>query len=318
MEDILNTPVPRMVIAQQAFQRAPAEPLDIGEAYTGIFGNPKMLATDRELRPRLPRGSNNWQTQDHGQAMMWGSLSNRRGQFYAPFASPAGFNSWKLQHPKSPYTFTSQDIDGDKIDDAVVKDDQNRYISVNGMGMKTSNWGAMGPYYERRTQKRIGFEKRVGLRDEDGKLVIAGIAKAFRDNYLKDIYESILDPAKFQDEDTINRVKAIRKAVPMGFASKVFVRNVMDQEAAKYLESKSQIVNEANIKRVKALKLFKVSIARMLGSAAKNNDTLQAIKRSLRDTIYNETPDHIKLETIPTWDDFKIVDRPVVDDVFEE
>jgi hypothetical protein len=77
-------------------------------------------------------------------------------------------------------------------------------------------------HYEQRTQKKIAFEHGEGLRDADGKLIIPGIAMAFRDNYLKDIYETILDPAKFASEQDRELVKSIRKAVPMGMASKVF------------------------------------------------------------------------------------------------
>jgi hypothetical protein len=82
----------------------------------------------------------------------------------------------------------------------------------------------------------------------------------------------------------------------------------MTQEAIKYLNGKGVPVNGDNIKRVRSVKKFKAAVARMLGSAAKNNNTLQLIKASLRDTIYNETEGRIKLETIPTWDAFKIID----------
>jgi hypothetical protein len=215
-------------------------------------------------------------------------------------------------HAKSGYTFNLQDIDGDGIPEAAVRDEQNRYISVNGMGVKSSNWGTMGPYYEQRTQKKIAFEQREGLRDGDGKLIIAGIAKAFRDNYLKDIYDAILDPAKFGNEQEKELVKSIRKAVPMGMASKAFVKKFMTQEATKYLNSQQIPVTDENIKRVKSIKKFKAGIARMLGSAARNNNTLQLIKRSLRDTIYDETEGKIKLEEIPTWNAFKIIDPVAV------
>jgi hypothetical protein len=64
---------------------------------------------------------------------LFGSKGDRKGVFTSSFASKRGFELYKLQHPKSGYTWEKILMRND-IPERIIKDKTGRITSVNGKG----------------------------------------------------------------------------------------------------------------------------------------------------------------------------------------
>jgi hypothetical protein len=275
---------------------------NIRGVYDGAIGNPKYPKADR---PKI-KGGSPWQPQTPEQGVMWGSVADRKGQFYAPFTNTVGFDIYKKSHPKTKLAYTEEDLDGDQINEAVVRDDSGNLITVNGMGMKSANFGILKPYYQNRSQIRYDFEKAQGFRNADGNIVVAGIAKAFRENFLKDIYNTVLNPRKpGLSESNAEFIMSLRKAAPMGVCSKEFVHRFMSEQGMRAVVAHN--VPEAeqadSLKRLLSTKKFKQYIARLLGSIPLSMANINLIKETIRVSIKNATRGDVDIANSPTWGD---------------
>jgi hypothetical protein len=103
------------------------------------------------------------------------------------FTSDIGFSSWKSKHPKSAYTGGYEDIDGDDVDEFVVKRGEDVY-AVNGWELHPSRWkyeqrgeyagadGQMTGLWKARASINKKFKE--DFIDEDMKGIFSGFGKS--------------------------------------------------------------------------------------------------------------------------------------------
>jgi hypothetical protein len=289
-------------LQQSQYQAEGVPEWSIDGVYDGPIGNPKYPTV---ARPKI-KGGSPWQTQTPDQGKMWGSVANQKGQFYAPFTNSTGFGIYKKSHPKTKLQYADEDIDGDNTPEAVVRDENGNLITVNGMGLKPANFGTLQPYYQNRSETRYNFEIREGFRDADGKVVVAGIAKAFREHFLKDIYNAVLNPKKQGLSDNqVDLIMRLRKEAPMGACSKEFVRTFMRTQAQRAVVAHNVPVADQPdaVKRLLSTKKFKQHMAQLLSSIPLTMENVDSIKQMIRVTIRNATRGTVDIAGSPTWGD---------------
>jgi hypothetical protein len=228
-----------------------------------------------------------------------------RAQFNPGFATKTGFDNFKRANPKNPWIYSERDIDGDNIPEALVMTADGQFVAVNGMTQRESKWGTLGPYYNTRAQTQQAFDIQEGFRNGEGFSKISGIAKQWRNHYLKGVYDAILDPSLGSEEE-IASVKETRKAFPLSKVAKFFINTLMDQEANRAIDtghvdvSRYQTRGDA-LKAMKSTKKFKAYIADLALNAPKNNDYFFYLANIIRALIMNETSGGTDIKNTQGW-----------------
>jgi hypothetical protein len=297
-----NIEVPPIVRSEGYYRYSDRVPLVYGAKYHGhSFKNPR--AWDSPDRPKL--GKNPFLPYDKPQALRYGSKDGVRAQFKPQFATQRGFDNYKLTNPKSNFVFKMEDIDNDEVDDALVMTPEGKYVAVNGMTERASNWNKFGTYYRDRVNIIHNFEVGEGFRDEAGNSKVSGIAKAWRDVYLKEVYDTILT-TNGVDEAGAALVKEIRKAVPLSRVAKFFIHELMTQEAIKAIRQGGVNYDEYDseataVKAMMATKKFKAYIYNLAMGIRKSDQYRNYIANIIRVVVLNVSKGVWDIAGSPAW-----------------
>jgi hypothetical protein len=141
-----------------------------------------------------------------------------------------GFSAWGAKQKNNPYKLKRGadgalvDIDGDKVPDVVVVDEQGRTVAVNGVMLNKSklpSYFAEGNLLEARAKARNTWTSTY-------KASIADLKKQFRKVVVKDLYEEVLAESFNEAQRGI-----IKRYVPASLVS----NKILEHEIMNYLDS---------------------------------------------------------------------------------
>jgi hypothetical protein len=175
------------------------------------------------------------------------------------------------------------------------------------MTVRNSNWKQLQPYYESSASKRLAWEKNtVGFRDDDDTSKVSGIAKLWKDKSLKAVYDfGLSKEVEGISEDESKAILEVRKKYPVSKMAKVFIQDLMRQEAIKSLQAGgfqgSEDEGEAAIKSLIATKRFKAYIYQLAMSAEKTRPYLVYLANLIRDEIIRELGGQYDIASLRAW-----------------
>ena len=302
-------PIRKIITNQNIFEKP--------QGVQNWLSNPKMTKGDKTKRPKL--GANPFQPLAPEFRQAFGSRGGKAAQFKSAFASKTGFKLYKLAHPKTELKQEWQDIDGDQINDAIVLDKDGHIISVNGMTIRDSNWKTLNPYYETAAANRLGWDVNHGYRAADGASKVSGISKAWKDKYLKHVYDLVLSKNVGSEEELVF-IAEIRKQYPLSKIAKEFIQQLMREEAIKALKeygfTGSDEEGEAAIKSLTSTKRFKAYIFDLVMKAPQAPAYLEYLANLVRDYILNESKGQYDISQSSAWKANKLEVREGGEDIF--
>ena len=301
---------PRRIITNENFFKKP----DGGNWLV----NPRITKEEKTKRPKL--GSNPYQELPPEFQRAFGSNVDKRPSFKSAFASKTAFKVFDKAHPKSGFKAEFKDIDGDQVDDVVIYDKAGKIIAVNGVIIQEAKWRDLSPYYEQSARQKLSWDVGHGFKTEDGSSKVSGISKAWKDKFLKEVYNVILSNTE-GSEDDIKTINAIRKAYPLAKIAKDFIKLLMIQEAEKAVstsnEATSQEDYDARVESLMKTKKFKVYIGGLAMSAKIDDDYRIYLANLVRDYILNESGGGTDIAQAPVWRRNNIPVKEGGEDVFK-
>jgi hypothetical protein len=131
---------------------------------------------------------------------------------------------------------------------------------------------------------------------------VAGISKAWRDAYLKDVYNTVLNTEEGTEAE-IKTIMDIRKAMPLSKVAKFFIKTLMEAEAKRAIQTHQvDLGGRKPADAVKALtktKKFKAYIADLALNAPKTKNYWNYLANIIRALVFNET--HLDIAETVSW-----------------